>query len=387
MVRCADFYKKWERDPNWCEKCESAVRQIDEYIELANSLEANGVPKERTFVQLPEGAARPLFSIRDEETRRKALSSVEKCLNSEKDVDTGRFVKNKKLTAGDVQQIVKKAASEVRPTEPRKVAAVSLFNETNDNIEWARWSWNPVTGCLHDCVYCYARDIAKGNQWQPYLYIDATSGRGDNPDEGVPGSPVIFLDEVRRSGIDYRAHFIDRDRETTAALKALVGDDPRATIHTGDNREIVPAIVGTIRAAPYGMLYVDPNGVPPFDMIEQVCLSPAMRLMDVLIRCGATGVKRDFKANDRDARLNDHMDRINKKHWIVSRPEDGDPWQWTFCFGLNTDKVKAYEWLGFHYRDSSRGEIIAHNLNFTKTEAREHAPNQFRLSDFGGMPA
>jgi pyruvate-formate lyase-activating enzyme len=22
------------------------------------------------------------------------------------------------------------------------------------------WSWNPVTGCLHDCPYCYARDIA-----------------------------------------------------------------------------------------------------------------------------------------------------------------------------------------------------------------------------------
>jgi protein gp37 len=34
------------------------------------------------------------------------------------------------------------------------------FNETNDNIEWAAWSWNPVTGCLHDCSYCYARDIA-----------------------------------------------------------------------------------------------------------------------------------------------------------------------------------------------------------------------------------
>lgn len=28
------------------------------------------------------------------------------------------------------------------------------------NIEWAQWSWNPVTGCRHDCPYCYARDIA-----------------------------------------------------------------------------------------------------------------------------------------------------------------------------------------------------------------------------------
>lgn len=36
------------------------------------------------------------------------------------------------------------------------------FNEQKgqDNIEWARWSWNPVTGCKHNCIYCYARDIA-----------------------------------------------------------------------------------------------------------------------------------------------------------------------------------------------------------------------------------
>jgi protein gp37 len=34
-------------------------------------------------------------------------------------------------------------------------------NESMGNIEWARWSWNPVTGCKHDCPYCYARDIAE----------------------------------------------------------------------------------------------------------------------------------------------------------------------------------------------------------------------------------
>ena len=35
------------------------------------------------------------------------------------------------------------------------------FNkQTNQDIEWADQSWNPVTGCLHDCPYCYARDIA-----------------------------------------------------------------------------------------------------------------------------------------------------------------------------------------------------------------------------------
>jgi protein gp37 len=28
-------------------------------------------------------------------------------------------------------------------------------------IEWCDYTWNPVTGCLHGCEYCYARRIAE----------------------------------------------------------------------------------------------------------------------------------------------------------------------------------------------------------------------------------
>lgn len=28
-------------------------------------------------------------------------------------------------------------------------------------IDWCDMSWNPVTGCLHECPYCYARRVAK----------------------------------------------------------------------------------------------------------------------------------------------------------------------------------------------------------------------------------
>ena len=36
----------------------------------------------------------------------------------------------------------------------------SFNKQESADIEWAQWSWNPITGCLHDCPYCYARDIA-----------------------------------------------------------------------------------------------------------------------------------------------------------------------------------------------------------------------------------
>jgi protein gp37 len=37
------------------------------------------------------------------------------------------------------------------------------FNKTNEQVGWAWWSWNLVTGCLHACPYCYAREGAVVN--------------------------------------------------------------------------------------------------------------------------------------------------------------------------------------------------------------------------------
>jgi protein gp37 len=31
------------------------------------------------------------------------------------------------------------------------------MNKTN--IEWTNYSWNPITGCLHNCWYCYAKKL------------------------------------------------------------------------------------------------------------------------------------------------------------------------------------------------------------------------------------
>lgn len=49
--------------------------------------------------------------------------------------------------------------------EEGREGRAGLNQQKSDSIEWAQWSWNPITGCLHECPYCYARDIA--NRFYP----------------------------------------------------------------------------------------------------------------------------------------------------------------------------------------------------------------------------
>jgi protein gp37 len=58
------------------------------------------------------------------------------------------------------------------------------FNKTNDNIGWAAFSWNPVTGCRHNCPYCYARDIAKRfypEKFEPTFRPERLSAPAETP--------------------------------------------------------------------------------------------------------------------------------------------------------------------------------------------------------------
>lgn len=51
-------------------------------------------------------------------------------------------------------------------------------------IEYVDYTWNPVTGCLHDCKYCYARRIA--NRF-----------KGWTDSDGSPHTDTIFKNQPR----------------------------------------------------------------------------------------------------------------------------------------------------------------------------------------------
>lgn len=56
------------------------------------------------------------------------------------------------------------------------VKSNSTFNKQSDeSIDWAKWSWNPITGCRHECPYCYANDIAirfYPQKFEPSFYAE-----------------------------------------------------------------------------------------------------------------------------------------------------------------------------------------------------------------------
>jgi protein gp37/ParB-like chromosome segregation protein Spo0J len=50
-----------------------------------------------------------------------------------------------------------------------------INEQKTDNVEWARGSTNPITGCRHNCPYCYAREIAERiypEKFEPVLHLD-----------------------------------------------------------------------------------------------------------------------------------------------------------------------------------------------------------------------
>src|SRR5262249_19820369 len=98
----------------------------------------------------------------------------------------------------------------------------------NENIEWALWSWNPVTGSRHDCPYCYARDIAN-RLFKPKFRPTLWPGRLKAPQN----TPVP---------VDKAAQWMGHRNVFTCSMADLFG--------RWVPREWIEAVLDSVRAAP-----------------------------------------------------------------------------------------------------------------------------------------
>jgi protein gp37 len=131
-----------------------------------------------------KGSTEPFDSERSADATAEVLGVSSSTVNRARAVNdhasqaTKQAVETGELSLTAAAEKTRAEKKEAQPQEPKR-ASKPTFNKTNDNIEWAQWTWNPVTGCKHGCPYCYARDIDArfnpGNNFAPTFHNDRLS--------------------------------------------------------------------------------------------------------------------------------------------------------------------------------------------------------------------
>lgn len=197
------------------------------------------------------------------------------------------------------------------------------------------------------------------------IYIDTNAGSGYNEEVGCNGSPLIFLSEAERLGLKYRAYLIEKDPALLARLSRRVFGYNAETI-CGNNGDIVPKILERIPPKSLGLMYVDPNGIPDWDMISSASQNETMKKIDILIRFNSVALIRNH--HNGYLPLPSYLEQIkNKPNWYGKDYYHSDEWHWTFLLGMDYrfGDWKAKGWRSF---DNPDGQDLKDKLTYKKDD-------------------
>jgi protein gp37/ParB-like chromosome segregation protein Spo0J len=162
--------KEWQEPPAWSDKPEIAVRLVAgearyaDISRMGDAVERMAVKDETrraaVMEELQRTAPVSLSDVQDivgrAEAEEASAHREQQRAAEQAAARTGRMRSNCSL---DEWQGLSAAERQMLLT-PLDGASGRFNPQESADIEWAQFSWNPVTGCKHECSYCYARDIA-----------------------------------------------------------------------------------------------------------------------------------------------------------------------------------------------------------------------------------
>ena len=219
-------------------------------------------------------------------------------------------------------------------------ATPSTFNRTNDSIEWAWWTWNPVTGCRHGCAYCYARDIAMrfSGTFAPQFHPDRLEAPRNTK---VPHLPLAAAEVL-----------IGSTNVFVCSMADLFGEwVPQSWIDD---------VLDAVRAAPqwnFIFLTKNPNrmvGISwPANAWVGTTVDCQARVASALAAFGQINALAKFVSCEPMNEPLDFGDGLSMFDWVIiggrsassGAPEFKPPWQWSYRLALAAHDAgcKVYE--------------------------------------------
>lgn len=238
--------------------------------------------------------------------------------------------------------------------------------------------------------------ITKRNKRWPYNYFDLTAGSGyyipnedgigvpvspDNLEENdnwIKGSPIITSELVKRSDLNLNATFFEKDEKSFRNLKKhCKNQDIQARLFQDNWEKELESILREDyrkyeKIPRFGLIYIDPNGMPTFDKLGEITELEASQFLDLMIHISATNEKRTRRVyNDRFYELKRYIDEeLDKDNWIIKKFTDNKNFQWCFFIGSNGPLGK-WKSEGFYSLDDSDGKAILDQVNYTQDEKKQ----------------
>lgn len=114
-MRCEEFYAKWERCGNFCEKHPKTAEEIDTYLSFIEQLNEE---EKRAFSPIPATTLRPLINEKDAEIKQKAIKKISEDVIGKQHAGRGH---KKQVTEKDIGGIIKKIKVEKEKEELGKL--------------------------------------------------------------------------------------------------------------------------------------------------------------------------------------------------------------------------------------------------------------------------